>query len=69
MELPSWLPASMLYTTRFEAAHLKIEYFLAANFIPLNEEDWASKDDGYSAFRCESKIYIFRPTKPIEENP
>jgi hypothetical protein len=59
----------MLYLTRNEAANIKIEYFLLANFIPLNENDWADKARGLSSFCSSQNIYIFRPPKAIEDNP
>ena len=52
----------MLLASHVESARLKIEYFVKAQFTPLNHHDWANQKEGISSFRGQTLIYIFRPT-------
>lgn len=52
----------MLLASHVESARLKIEYFIKAQFTPLNHHDWANQKEGISSFRGQTLIYIFRPT-------
>jgi len=36
MQLPEWLPASVIYTGDKHSAKMQIRYFLHAQFSPLN---------------------------------
>jgi hypothetical protein len=52
----------MLLASHHESARLKIEYYIQAQFTPLNHHDWANHKEGISAFRGQTLVYIFRPT-------
>lgn len=62
MQLPDWLPASMLLASHHENAKLSIEYFIQAQFTPVDHHMWASESKQISMFRGQTFVYVFRPS-------
>ena len=62
LKLPDWLPASMVFFSIHERAHLEIKYFLEAQFTPRDHHAWASADTRVSTFRTQMPVYLYRPS-------
>ena len=48
LQIPDWLPSSMMLPTGKDDALLKIEYHLRAQFTPIRASDWADYNRGIS---------------------
>ena len=59
IDLPNWIPASMMFSGSHEQAKFSIQYQLRAQFVPLNQCDWAA--EGVSNFRTEKDFCVLRP--------
>ena len=62
LQLPDWLPASMMMAGGSNSSELTIRYTLRAQLTPLNEKDWANRKEKISQFQGSTLIYVFRPT-------
>ena len=62
LQVPDWLPASMMLGGEHEQARLAIKYSIRAQFTPRTADGWASAKLGISAFRGTRMIYIQRPS-------
>ena len=58
LQVPDWLPASMMLSGEHEQARLAIKYSIRAQFTPRTESGWASAKLGISTFRGTRMIYI-----------
>jgi hypothetical protein len=58
--LPNWLPAS-LFCFPFGATKLKIQYFLRAQFVPIQKDDWIDAKNKISKFGVHTPIIVYRP--------
>lgn len=61
MQLPDWLPASIIFCSHIESAKLSINYSIQAQFTPSKENDFVDIKKEISLFRGSTNIYIFRP--------
>ena len=61
LQIPEWLPASMMLGGDHEQAQLSISYCLRAQFTPMNGCDWSVPQKGISSFRGTRMIYLYRP--------
>ena len=67
IQLPNWLPPSMLLGRSQLKTLLTIEYYLRAQVTPENAKDWANKASKLSTFRGTRMIYVYRPM--LQEPP
>ena len=63
-QVPGFCPESCDMTFGFEDAEAAIRYELVASVTPLNDEDWAIKDQGVSSLRTSKKVRLFKPFVP-----
>ena len=52
IQVPDWLPGSVILGSQHEELNLQITYTLKAQFTPVNQKDLADKA-GTSVFRAE----------------
>ena len=65
--LPEWLPGSFLLNVKKESALAQIKYFLVADFVPINDTDWANDDKMISSYSSSIPIQIVKPLMTIPE--
>ena len=58
LQIPDWVPASMMLSGEYENALLSIRYSIRAQMTPKNKGDWADAKIGLSSFRGTRMIYI-----------
>lgn len=62
LQIPEWLPASMMLGGDHESAQLSIQYSIRAQFTPQNVVDWADPHKHISSFKGTRMIYVYRPS-------
>ena len=62
LQIPDWLPASMMLSGDHEQARLSIKYSIRAQFTPKTQDGWTNAKLGISSFRGTRMIYIQRPS-------
>ena len=61
LQLPEWIPASMMLGGDEEQAQLSIQYSLRAQFTPTDMRNMDGVVPGLSSFRGARMIYVYRP--------
>ena len=60
MLIPHWLPASMYMAPTLDAAVLRVQYELRAQFTPLKMENFANDKREYSSLMGTKDIFIYQ---------
>ena len=58
LQIPDWVPASMMMAGEYEQALLSIKYSIRAQMTPKKANDWADAKTGLSSFQNTRMIYI-----------
>ena len=59
--IPDWLPSSVLISPAVEHTLATIKYVLAAEFLPINPNNFANQSMQWSSYCYKTKIFIYKP--------